>query len=57
MGLRAVEKVRFVRGKARKSRWCEVEHRVIDWVSRSLHGEFEVIIMIERVTEEMHGSD
>ncbi|MFZ0563517.1 MAG: IS110 family transposase [Terriglobales bacterium] len=22
-------------GTARKSRWCEVEHRVIDWVSRS----------------------
>jgi hypothetical protein len=22
-----------------------------------LHGEFELIIMIERVTEEMHGSD
>jgi len=22
-----------------------------------LHGEFEVVIMIERVTEEMHGSD
>jgi hypothetical protein len=35
MGLRAVEKVRFVRGKARKSRWCEVKHRVIEWVSRS----------------------
>ncbi|HEY4842102.1 MAG TPA: transposase [Terriglobales bacterium] len=35
MGLRAVEKVRFVRGKARKSRRCEVKHREIDWVSRS----------------------
>jgi len=35
MGLRAVEKVRFARGKARIRRWCEVEHRVIDWVSRS----------------------
>jgi hypothetical protein len=35
MGLRAVEKVRFVRGKARKSRWCAVKHRVIEWVSRS----------------------
>ncbi|MDT7814199.1 MAG: hypothetical protein QOJ42_4115, partial [Acidobacteriaceae bacterium] len=33
-------------------------HRVIDWVSRSLWtGEFEVVIMIEVVTEEMHGSD
>jgi hypothetical protein len=29
-----------------------------DWVSRSLlAGEFEVVIMIESVTEEMHGSD
>src|SRR5271157_2813905 len=35
MELRAVEKVRFARGRARKSRWCAVEHRVIDWVSRS----------------------
>src|ERR1019366_7840943 len=57
MGLRTVEKVRFARGKARTSRWCETEHRVIDWVSRSLHGEFEEVIMIERVIEEMHGSD
>ena len=24
-----------IRGKARKSRWCGVKHRVIDWVSRS----------------------
>src|ERR1035437_2914399 len=35
MGLRAVEKVRFARGKARTSRWCEVKHRPIEWVSRS----------------------
>src|ERR1019366_5236044 len=35
MGLRAVEEVRFVRGKARISRWCEAKHRVIEWVSRS----------------------
>jgi transposase len=35
MGLRAVEKVRFVRGKARTSRWCGAKHRVIEWVSRS----------------------
>ena len=35
MGLREVNKVRFARGKARNRRWCEVEHRVIDWVSRS----------------------
>src|SRR5215467_9934565 len=35
MGLRAMEEVRFVRGTARKSRWCEVDHRVIDWASHS----------------------
>src|SRR5208283_3853523 len=35
MGLRAVEKLRFARGTTRKSRWCAVQHRVIDWVSRS----------------------
>ena len=38
MGLRAVEKVRFARGTARTSRWCAVEHRVIDWASRSPSG-------------------
>jgi hypothetical protein len=32
-------------------------HRRNDWASRSLHGEFEEVIMIERMTEEMHGSD
>jgi len=58
MGLRAVEKIRFARGTTRKSRWCVVEHRVIDWVSRSpFAGEFEVVIMIAGATEEMHGSD
>ena len=35
MGLSAVEQVRFARGTARTSRWCAVEHRVIDWASRS----------------------
>src|SRR5258708_22176583 len=35
MGLRAVEKVRFAPGTARKSRWGEVKHRVIYWASRS----------------------
>ena len=57
MESRTVEKIRFARGKARKSPWCEAEHRVIDWVSRSPNGEFEVVIMIEGMTEEMHGSD
>ena len=58
MGLRAVKKVRFTRGTIRESPGCAVEHRVIDWVSRSpFTGEFEVVIMIEGVTEEMHGSN
>src|ERR1035441_9532681 len=35
LGLRAVEKVRFARGTARKSPRCAAEHRVIDWASRS----------------------
>jgi hypothetical protein len=35
MGLRAGEKVRYARGTARKSQWCAIEHRVIDWVYRS----------------------
>ncbi len=50
MGLSAVEQVRFARGTARKSRWCAVEHRVIDWASRSSSRkeEFEVVIMIGR---------
>src|SRR6266852_3012128 len=38
MGLRAVEKVRFARGTARTSPRCAVEHRVIDWASRSPFG-------------------
>jgi transposase len=33
MGLRASEKVRFAPGTTWTSRWCEVKHRVIDWVS------------------------
>ena len=58
MELRAVEKVRFARGTTRTSRWCALKHRVIDWVSRSpVTGESEVVIMIEVVTEEMHGSN
>jgi hypothetical protein len=35
-----------------------VEHRVIDWAARSSFAkEFEVLIMIKVVNEEMHGSD
>ena len=58
MGLRASEKVQFARGPARNRRWCAVEHRVIDWAARSsFTEEFEVVIMIEVATEEMHGSN
>jgi transposase len=35
LGLRSVRKVRFARGRARKSPWCAVDHRRNDWVSRS----------------------
>jgi hypothetical protein len=38
--------------------WCEAKHRVIDWASRSsFTEEFEIVIMINGVTEEMHGSN
>jgi len=58
MGLRAGEKVRFARGTTWTSLWCEVKHRVIDWgIPLPFTGEFEVVIMIESVTEEMHGSN
>ena len=35
MGLQRNEKVRFARGRARKSPWCAVNHRPNDWASRS----------------------
>jgi transposase len=35
MELSATLKVRFARGTARKRPWCEVDHRLIDWASRS----------------------
>ena len=58
MRLRASEKVRFARGQARNRQWCAAEHRVIDGAARSsFTEEFEVVIMIKVVTEEMHGSD
>ena len=57
MGLSAVGRVRFVRGAARKSPWCAVEHRVIEWAPRSSDEEFELVIMIAVAIEEMHGSD
>jgi hypothetical protein len=30
-----VDQIRFARGTARTSPWCALEHRVIDWASRS----------------------
>src|SRR5438046_6360104 len=57
MELRADEEVRFARGRARTSPGCVVDHRRNDWASHSPHGEFEVVIMIEVVIEEMVGSD
>ena len=56
--VRAVKKVLFARGTTWKSPWCEVKHRAMDWAARSsFTEEFEVVIMIEVVTGEMHGSD
>ena len=50
-------RVRFVRGTARNQAWREVEHRVSDWASRSLQREFEEVIMVEVLIEEMYRSD
>ena len=52
-----MDRVRFARGAARKSPWCAVEHRVIEWAPRSSDEEFELVIMIAVAIEEMHGSD
>lgn len=57
MGLGPGSAVWFARGRARKSRGCGVEHRDNDGASRSPSGEFELVIRIEVMTEEMHGSD
>src|SRR6516165_911167 len=52
MGLPADGTVWFARGRARNRPWCAVDHRQIDWASRSLISrEFEFVIMIEVVTE------
>ena len=40
--------VRLARGRAWLQTWCEVNHRPLDWASRSLTREFEVVIMVER---------
>src|SRR5438552_11996252 len=55
MELRADEEVRFARGRARTSPGCVADHRRNDWASHSPHGEFEVVIMIAVVIEEMVG--
>src|SRR5664279_394083 len=57
MELRTGYKVRFARGTVRLRPWCEVNHRPLDWASRSLRREFEVVIMIDVATGEMVGSD
>jgi hypothetical protein len=57
MGLRAGEQIRSARDSP-ISPWCAVKHRAIDWgVPLLLTEEFELVIMIEVVTKEMHGSD
>ncbi len=43
---------------ARNRPWGAVAHRAMDWAApSSFREEFEVVIMIEVVTEEMHGSN
>ena len=37
--------------------WWEVAHRASDWASRSLQREFEEVILVEVLIEEMSGSD
>jgi len=49
----AVFRVRFVRGTARYRTWCEVERRAHEWASRSLQREFEEVIMVEVLIEQM----
>src|SRR5207253_9404605 len=55
--LSAALKVRFARGTARDGQWCEVNHRPVDWASRSLTREFEHVIMVDVLIGEMVGSD
>jgi len=49
----AVVRVRFVRGTARYRTWWAVKHRTCDGASRSLKREFEEVIMVEVLIEEM----
>src|SRR5436190_21516395 len=55
--LRAVEQVRFARGTARTSRWCASNTEKLIGYPAPLHQGVRTVIMIEVVTEEMHGSD
>ncbi len=57
LGVFAVGRVRFVRGTARYRTWCEVERRALDGASLSLKREFEEVIVVEVLIEEMFGSD
>src|SRR2546423_3932267 len=57
MRLSAALKVRFARGTARDGQWCEINHRPVDWASRSLTREFERVIMVDVLIGEMVGSD
>jgi hypothetical protein len=50
-------RVRFARGKARNRTWREIARRPLDWASRSLQREFEVVIMVEVLIGEMFGSN
>jgi hypothetical protein len=45
------------RGTARNRTWRELKRRLDDWASRSLQREFEEVIMVEVLIEEMFGSD
>jgi hypothetical protein len=57
LGIFAVRRVRFARGRARNRAWRELERRALDWASRSLQREFEEVIMVEILIGEMFGSD
>jgi hypothetical protein len=57
MRLSAVLEVRLARGTARDGQWCEINHRPVDWASRSLTREFEHVIMVDVPIGEMVGSN
>ena len=52
-----VVRVRFARGTARYRTWRALERRANEWASRSLQREFERVILVEVLIEEMFGSD